>query len=195
MSTVHNLRVRKRERGKIGGPNGYSLGEIVTDQTLQLTTDGYWHVVEDDGWTWEYKLTAGPADDDQENADNPPIIRPLSGYERDVIERYGQSGAADSLAFDLTFDPSQMCAVCVAGLNPPQQWALPNAWDADGRPIPRAEIEFTARWARALVERGGKLKTPNGNYLPMYASAVFRGTPLCEFDLLPALRGSSVYKL
>lgn len=100
----------------------------------------------------------------------------------------------ESIAFDLAFDPSQMCAVCVAGLNPLNAMWQVKAFAPNGAPMDLRNVRQTARWALELIERGGRIETPNGNTLPLKAAGIYRGTPLCEYDLTPAIMGQGPYK-
>lgn len=103
-------------------------------------------------------------------------------------------GDQESLAFDLTFDPAQMCAACVSALNPPNASWQVRGIDPQGRYLDMHNVATTVKWARELLAAGGRIETPDRHILPMYAAAVFRGTPLCEYDLTPALRGNSGFK-
>jgi hypothetical protein len=100
----------------------------------------------------------------------------------------------ESLAFDLTFDPSQLCAVCVAGLMHSDYGPPLKATDHTGKFIDTYGVEMTVEWARKLIARGGKLYTPESRELPLYAATLYRGTPLCAYDVEPALRGTSRFK-
>ncbi len=106
----------------------------------------------------------------------------------------GDADEHEAIAFDLTFDPSTLCAVCVAGLNPINAAWQVKAIAPDGRYMDLRNVRTTARWACELISRGGKIETPGGNMLLMYAASVYRGTPLCEYDLTPAVMGQGPYK-
>ncbi len=118
------------------------------------------------------------------------IEEPLLSLELVPDERYEQ----ESIAFDLAFDPSILCAICVAGLNPLRYEQKVKAFAPNGAPMDLRNIRTTARWAFELIARGGRIETPNGNTLLLHAASVYRGTPLCEFDLTPAIMGQGPYK-
>lgn len=167
MSSVHNLRVIRRELGDelIGRAVN---GAVVSDRTFVLGDHADPVIYVDKDGVWEYALTPAP--------------------EKELKRE------AEALAFDLTFDPSMLCAICVAGLYPPNlRWGV-KAYGPDKRLIDTREIEITPKWARELIERGGEIRTPDNNILPLYAATLYRGTPLCQYDITPALRGLSGYK-
>lgn len=166
MSTVHTLRVIRREHGPELVGRAVN-GAVVSDRTFTIAEYGDPILFVDEDWTWEYKLV--PAPEHELKAD------------------------AEALAFDLTFDPSMLCAVCVAGLNPPNvHWGV-KAYGPDKRLMNTRGVEITAKWARELIDRGGEIRTPDNNKLLLYAATLYRGTPLCEYDITPAMRGNSVY--
>jgi hypothetical protein len=100
----------------------------------------------------------------------------------------------ESIAFDLAFDPSAMCAVCVAGLNPLHpEWRV-RAFAPNGALMDLRNIRTTARWAFELTARGGRIETMDGNVVLLHAAGIYRGTPLCEYDLTPAIMGQGPYK-
>lgn len=94
---------------------------------------------------------------------------------------------AQAVAFDMTFDPGQLCAICVSEFGD-DRWPIKAQFEES-----MTQVE-SVRQGREYLAAGARLITPGGNALPLYASTLYRGTPLCEFDVVPAIRGTGPYK-